>query len=61
MNNINLFCDFKTRGFGSCGKYTGGGRCLKHFHMIEKQKIERQYKFRGDSKWQKEQGMFKNK
>lgn len=56
----DLFCDFRTATMGSCGVYTGGGRCLKHLNKKEIIKVKAK-KYRGDSHWGSENGYFNNK
>jgi hypothetical protein len=44
-----------------CGRRCDGDRCERHKGLVAKPKIEKISKYRGDSKFQKEMGMFKNK
>ncbi len=49
---------------GFCGRIAeleSHGRCHKHKGLTEIPKRDKQAKFRGDSKWAKEQGMFDGK
>ena len=55
-----LFCEFITETMGYCGTYTGGGNCPNHLGVVGVRK-EKAKKFRGDSKFQKENLGFKNK
>ena len=58
-----LFCEFQTLSTGRCLMYTpdGSGICKKHFGLKEKPKTQKIKKFRGDSNWGRENGMFKHK
>lgn len=58
---VKLFCDFRRQALGLCMKYTGGGKCKLHIGKTEKKNIYRQKRFRGDSVYQKNIGMFKSK
>jgi hypothetical protein len=61
MPSESLFCNFLTQTMGYCGKYTGDGKCDKHKSLVETPRIQKGVKFRGDSKWQSENGMFNHK
>lgn len=50
---------FKFCFCGKVAKYED--KCERHVGKEQKKKIERISNFRGDSKFQKEQGMFNNK
>ena len=59
-----MWCVYITSYAGQCGKWVSGiksDRCDRHKGKVEKIKKERQVKFRGDSKFQKEHGMFTSK
>lgn len=58
---MNPFCDYRGSGRTMCGMYTGGGRCERHEGLIDKPMKIPMKKFRGDSKWQKDMGMFDKK
>ena len=66
MNKISngIFCSYVTGEVGGkCLMYCPDNLGLCHNHREKKPKEIKQkgVKFRGDSKWQKEQGYFKNK
>ena len=58
-----IFCQYQTSYVGKCLMYQPdlSERCDRHKGLIEKTKRVRQPKFRGDSKWQKENGYFDKK
>ena len=58
------WCTFETGYAGSCGKWVSGiksDRCDKHKGKENKPKLEKIPKFRGDSKWQKENLLWSSK
>lgn len=56
-----MVCLYRTARMGFCSKYIKeGDRCEKHFGLKGEIRFP-QKKFRGDSKFQKEQAMFTNK
>ena len=53
-----MFCHYQTRSTGMCGRRCDGDRCDVHKGLVEKPKIEKIPKYRGYSKWGKENGLF---
>ena len=58
---MTLFCGYPKVGLGLCMVYCpdGSGRCLKHKNKVSKVR-NRSPKFRGSSKFQKEELGFKS-
>lgn len=59
-----IFCSYVTGDNGAkCLMYCPdkSGKCDRHKSLTEKPRKEKGKKFRGNSKWQKEQGKFNNK
>lgn len=56
-----MWCQWITSYTGKCGMWIESGeRCKRHKGLKEKPKKEKGMRFRGNSKWGKEIGVFKS-